>query len=89
MSSKITKLAITKDKIFARGGVSLYLRYIQNIKLYGLIAVNLSSSLIISGKGLQLHQFIKQMLAFFIDGTDMTMSGFDMKKKDKGLFCTA
>ena len=84
MSSKITKLAITNDKISARGGVSLYLRYIQNIKLYGLITVNLSSSLIISSKGLQLHQFIKQMLAFFIDGTDMTMSGFDMKKKDKG-----
>jgi hypothetical protein len=84
MSSKITKLAITKDKISARGGVSLYLRYIQNIKLYGLIAVHLSSSLLISSKGLQLHQFIKQILAFFIDGTDMTMSGFDMKKKDKG-----
>lgn len=84
MSSKITKLGITNDKISARGGVSLYLRYVQNIKLYELIAITFSSFLTISSKGLQLQQFIKQMLAFFIDGTDMTMSGFDSKKKDIG-----
>ena len=84
MSSKITKLAITNDKISARGGVCLYLRYVQNIKLYGLVAFAFSSFLTISSKGLQLQQFIKQMLAFFIDGTSMTMSGFDSKKRDVG-----
>ena len=31
-----------------------------------------------------MQQFLKQMLAFFIDGTDMSISGFDRKKKDKG-----
>jgi len=84
MSSKITKLGVTNDKISARGGVSLYLRYILSIKLYGLMAVTFTPFLVISSKGLQLQQFIKQMFAFFIDGTDMTMSGFDRKKKDKG-----
>lgn len=84
MSSKITKLGITNDKISARGGISLYMRYIQNIKLFGLMSVNLTSLLVINSKGLQLQQFIKQMLAFFIDGTDMSISGFDRKKKDKG-----
>jgi len=84
MSSKITKLGVTNDKISARGGISLYLRYIQNIKLFGLMSVNLTSLLVINSKGLQLQQFIKQMLAFFIDGTDMSISGFDRKKRDKG-----
>lgn len=84
MSSKITKLSVTNDKISARGGISLYLRYIQNIKLFGLMSDHLTSVLVINSKGLQLQQFLKQMLAFFIDGTDMSISGFDRKKKDKG-----
>lgn len=84
MSSKITKLGITNNKISARGGISLFLRYIQNIKLYGLISVTLIPFILLSGKGLQLEQFLKQMFAFFIDGTDMTMTGFDRKKRDEG-----
>lgn len=84
MSSKITKIGVTNDKISARGGISLFLRYIQNIKLFGLISATLIPFILLSGKGLQLEQFLKQMFAFFIDGTDMTMSGFDRKKKDEG-----
>lgn len=84
MSTKITKLGVANDKISARGGVSLFLRYIQNIKLYGLISLTLAPFILLSSKGLQLEQFLKQMFAFFIDGTDMTMTGFDRKKKDEG-----
>ena len=84
MSSKITRLGVTNDKISARGGVSLFLRYIQNIKLYGLISLTLVPFILLSSKGLQLEQFLKQMFAFFIDGTDMTMTGFDRKKRDEG-----
>jgi len=84
MSSKITKLGVTKDKISARGGISLFLRYIQNIKLFGLMSATLAPFILVSGKGLRLEQFLKQIFAFFIDGTDMTMSGFDRKKKDEG-----
>lgn len=84
MSSKITKLGVTNDKITARGGILLFLRYIQNIKLFGLMSVTFTPFLLLGGKGLQLQQFLKQMFAFFIDGTDMSMSGFDRKKKDEG-----
>jgi len=34
-------------------------------------------------KGLQLNEFIKQIIAFFMDGTDCTMSSFDCKKEDE------
>jgi hypothetical protein len=37
-----------------------------------------------NGKGLTLQQFLKQIFAFFMDGTDMSISGFDNKKKDEG-----
>ena len=84
MSSKITKIGITNDKISARGGVSLYIRYIQNIKLFGLMTATFTAFLVINSKGLQLQQFLKQMFAYFIDGTDMSISSFDRKKKDTG-----
>lgn len=85
MASKITKIGVTSNKISGRGGLSFILRYISQIGLYGLINENVlvffQSG---SGKGLQLPQFLKQMFAFFIDGTDMSISGFDHKKQDEG-----
>lgn len=38
----------------------------------------------VSSKGLSLYQFIKQMLAYFIDGTYVRMESFNELKKDKG-----
>ena len=84
MTAKITKIGITSDKISGRGGISLYLRYIENIGLYKLISNNILSLLALGNKGLGLEQFLKQIFAFFIDGTDMSISSFDAKKKDEG-----
>jgi len=84
MGAKITKIGITNDKISGRGGLPLFLRYVQKAGFYGLITGTLLSLILKSIKGLQLQQFIKQMLAFFIDGTDMAISGFDKIKNDQG-----
>ena len=84
MGSKITKIGVTNDKISGRGGLSSYLRYIENIGLYRLIFNTLISFLFISSKGLQLQQFLKQIFAFFMDGTNMSIAGFDKKKADIG-----
>lgn len=84
MSTKISKIDVTNDKISARGGLPLFLRYIENIELYRLIVGRLLPVLSMNGKGLQLQQFLKQMFAFYIDGTDMSISGFDNKKNDQG-----
>ncbi len=84
MSAKITKIGITNDKISGRGGLPLFLRYTETIGLYRLISGTTLSLLTISSKGLGLQQFLKQVFAFFIDGTDMSISSFDHKKKDEG-----
>jgi hypothetical protein len=84
MGTKITKIGITNDKISARGGLPLFMTYINEIGLYSLISGKISALFPQSNKGLQLSQFLKQMFAFFIDGTDMSISGFDHKKKDEG-----
>ena len=83
MGTKITKIGITNDKISGRGGLPLFLRYVQQTGFYGLIMSMLFSLTSKSKKGLQLQQFIKQMLAFFMDGTNMAISGFDKVKNDQ------
>lgn len=40
--------------------------------------------IVFGGKGLSLQQFLKQIFAYFMDGTDMSISSFDKKKTDKG-----
>jgi hypothetical protein len=84
MGSKITKIGITNDKISGRGGLPFFLRYIENIGLYGLISNTLISLLLVGNKGLQLKQFLKQIFAFFMDGTNMSIVSFDKKKADDG-----
>lgn len=83
MSTKIAKIEVTNDKISGRGGISLFLRYIQKTNLYTLLSFFIGSELVPSHKGLKLEQFLKQMFAFFIDGSHMALSGFDKKQKDK------
>lgn len=84
MGSKITKIGVTNDKISARGGLPLILRYIERIGLYGLISNTISHLFTKNKKGLQLSQFLKQMFAFIIDGTNLSISFFDSLKKDQG-----
>jgi hypothetical protein len=37
MGTKITKIGVTNEKKSARGGLSLILRYIENIGIYTLV----------------------------------------------------
>ena len=83
MNNKITKISVTNQIISGRGGIALFLRYVEQTKFYGVTSHVFSGLNIFNTKGLQLIQFIKQMLAFFIDGTDMSISGFDKKKQDE------
>jgi len=85
MNTKIAKIGITTNKISGRGGLPLFLRYSEQIGLYGLISRSISSLLTGNSKGLQLQQFVKQIIAFFIDGTHMAISGFDQSKKVKDM----
>ncbi|MEN8122654.1 MAG: hypothetical protein ABFS35_20100 [Bacteroidota bacterium] len=82
MKTKINKISVSDEKLSSRGGLSLILRYVENIKLYELISSAVLLKVVFFGKGLKLQQFTKQMIAFFIDGTDI--SSFDRKKTDKG-----
>lgn len=84
MNAKITKIGLTNDKLSGRGGLALFLRYVERTGLYALMSGKLLPAISQGNKGLQLQGFVRQMLAFFMDGTDMSMSGFDHRKDDRG-----
>ena len=84
MTAKITKIGLTNDKISGRGGLAFILRYIEKIELYSLISSVILKKIYVNPKGLQFQQFLKQIFAYFMDGTNMSMSGFDTKKNDQG-----
>ena len=84
MKTKINKIGVTNDKISSRGGLPLFLRYIENIGIYELISNTILSKLVFGSKGLRLVSFLKQMFAFFMDGTDMSLTSFNDKKTDIG-----
>jgi hypothetical protein len=79
---KINKIEITGDTISGRGGLVLFLRYLEQTKFYSLLNRYLGH-IKKSKKGLPLSQFIKQIMAFFMDGTDMSITGFDRKRNDE------
>jgi hypothetical protein len=80
--AKITKIDVTSEKLSGRGGIFFFLRYVENILFYPLFE-KYFGGFRASAKGLPMCQFIKQLIAHFIDGTDMSMSRFDRRKSDE------
>jgi hypothetical protein len=82
-SAKINKIETTNDVISGRGGLALFMRYVEQTQFYNLVQ-NVLGHIKTSKKGLSLFQFIKQMIAFIINGTYMSISSFDKYKQDAG-----
>jgi hypothetical protein len=82
-SAKINKIETTNDVISGRGGLALFMRYVEQTQFYNLVQ-NVLGHVKTSKKGLSLFQFIKQMIAFIINGTYMSISSFDKYKQDAG-----
>ena len=80
---RINKIETTDDLISGRGGLTLFMRYIEQTQFYSLIE-NILGHIKTSKKGLSLFQFVKQMIAFIIDGTYMSIASFDKYKQDPG-----
>jgi len=79
---KISRIEITSEKLSGRGGLVLFLRYVESIGFYPLFEGSLGF-LRKSAKGLSAVQFVKQLLSHFIDGSDLAMGGFDRRKQDE------
>ena len=70
--AKISAIEITNEKLSGRGGIFFFLRFIENIGFYPLFE-KYFGFVKGSNKGLSCRQFIIQLLAYFINATDLSM----------------
>jgi len=80
---KISKVEVTADTLTGRGGMALFVRYIDKVGICNLL---LSSFGYIrkSKKGASVWNIFKQAICFFYDGTSRHLTYFDQLKEDAG-----
>lgn len=82
-SNRIASVAVTNDIITGRGGVALFLRYLNTIQLLPILNIAFTR-LRKSSKGLPVTTLFQQIFCFLFDGTSRHLSHFDRLAKDKG-----
>ena len=82
-SCRISKLETTNDTLTSRGGLALFVKYLETIKIVALLLEKFGR-LRKSSKGVTLQNLFVQVLCFFLDGTSHHLSYFDELSKDAG-----
>ncbi len=77
---QISDIEITTDTLTGRGGMPFVSRYLDQSGILDLFA-NQIGHLRFSGKSKDVATIARQIMASFIDGTDVTMKGFDRRSK--------
>jgi hypothetical protein len=80
---RINQVGVTTDTMTGRGGMALFVRYIENVGIFALL-LNSFGYLRRSKKGASILNIFKQVLCFFYDGTSRHLTYFDELKKDEG-----
>ena len=78
---KISKIEVTNDVISARGGITLFLNYLENTQVFELIE-HFLGPIKGSKKGLTVREFLIQIMAFIMDGSHNSINYFDHLKSD-------
>jgi Transposase DDE domain group 1 len=80
---KINAVDVTEDTLTGRGGLALFVRYLSQVNIYGLL-FEAFGHLRRSEKGEPIWNIFKQMFCFFYDGTSRHLVYFDQLKRDEG-----
>lgn len=80
---RISKVETTEDTLSSRGGLALFVRYLDSISILNLLLPKLGF-LKKNTKGAPMASILKQVLCFFFDGTSRHLTYFDELKKDPG-----
>jgi hypothetical protein len=80
---KIDHIDQTSERLTGRAGLAFFVDYIHRIGLFNIIN-RYFGSIRKSRKGIPVHEIVKQILCFFIDGSSRHLSYFDKISKDEG-----
>jgi hypothetical protein len=83
----INEIGVTGDTLSSRGGLSIFVRYIQQIGILSILD-GLFGSIRKSGKGRNVAEIFRQILCFLVDGTSHHLVRFDSLKRDAGYAAT-
>ena len=82
-SLRISGIGITSDTLTSRGGLSLFVRYLDAIGIMSIIT-RLFGSIRKNRKGNGIEEIFKQLLCNFVDGTSRHLVHYDRIKEDTG-----
>ena len=81
---RINKVQPTEEKISGRAGLSLFVRYLENVQIIANLLMPCFGGLRKNKKGVPAHEIFKQLFCFFLDGTSRHLSYFDQVQNDAG-----
>jgi hypothetical protein len=81
---RISKVEPTDERITGRGGMTLFVRYIDQIKVIPNLLLPRFGSLRKNRKGVPVESLLKQIFCFLLDGTSRHLTYFDALQKDRG-----
>jgi hypothetical protein len=81
--TKIDRVGVTSDKLTSRAGLTFLVHYLEAIDIYSLLE-RYFGSVRQSAKGIPVKEAFKQLICFFVDGTNLHLSYFDELKKEVG-----
>ena len=84
--NKIDHIEPTTDNLTSRAGLTPWVRYLDSINIYVLLD-RYFGSIRKSSKGITVTEAFKQLLCFFLDGTDPHLTRFDHLAADSGVRC--
>lgn len=85
--NKIDRIELTSDNLTSRAGLTPWVHYLDRINIYGLLD-RYFGSIRKSSKGVNVAEAFKQLLCFFLDGTDLHLTYFDHLAADPGYAAT-
>lgn len=80
---RINKVEVTTDTLTGRGGMALFVRYIERVGIFDLL-LNSFGYIRRSKKGASILNIFKQVMCFLYDGTSRHLTYFDELKRDEG-----
>lgn len=79
---KIIRIDVTNEKMTSRGGLSLFVRYLEKINIFEVL-LSFFGGISKSSKGASLKEKFKQIFCFFMDGTSYKLTRFEELKKNE------
>ena len=80
---KINKIGVTNDILTGRGGIALFVKYLNSTEIYPLLE-SFFGGIRKNNKGLRVWNIFKQVFCWLYDGTSQHLNYFDKLKDDEG-----